>query len=467
MEVPSPRSVDSGTVVPKVTSSGSLPARDADGATDISACKPSNTAFETTKETAHLIGNDSWLQVGMILVTSLNSAFVLSYPKIVMAYLGWTAGILGLVVGAAMSLHANILIASIHFTGGKRHIRYRDLAEHLYGRKMYILTWISQYTNLFTINAGFIILAGEALKGIYVTYNDSSDLKLPHWVAITGGVCFIFAFFVPHLSALRVWLAISGILTSIYIVIVLVLSVRDGRRIGRRDYAVQGTSTQKFFNVISGVANIAFSYSSGILPELQATLRAPAVLNMKKALYLLFTVGCAVMYTVLSIGYWAYGSEVSSYLLASVSGSKSVITVANVAVFLQTIVSLHVFASPMYEYWDTKFADQKQGEWSPYNMAVRVVARGLYLTFNTFIAALLPFIGDFTSLTGALSVFPLTFVLAHHMYLRAKWGELSLARRGWHYLNVVFFSLLSVLSAIAAIRLIVVDSSTYHVFADV
>lgn len=85
---------------------------------------------------------------------------------------------------------------------------------------------------------------------------------------------------------------------------------------------------------------------------------------------------------------------------------------------------------------------------------------------NTFVAALLPFLGDFMSLTGALSTFPLTFVLANHMYLKAKKNKLSAIQKSWHWLNVVGFSCLSVAAAIAAIRLIVVDSRTYHLFAD-
>lgn len=32
------------------------------------------------------------------------------------------------------------------------------------GKKMYGLTWALQYINLFMINTGFIILAGQALK---------------------------------------------------------------------------------------------------------------------------------------------------------------------------------------------------------------------------------------------------------------------------------------------------------------
>lgn len=48
------------------------------------------------------------------------------------------------------------------------------------------------------------------------------------------------------------------------------------------------------------------------------------------------------MYAVIFIGYWAYGSKTSSYLLNSVSGPVWVKTIANLAAFLQTVIALHV-----------------------------------------------------------------------------------------------------------------------------
>lgn len=82
------------------------------------------------------------------------------------------------------------------------------------------------------------------------------------------------------------------------------------------------------------------------------------------------------------------------------------------------------------------------------------------------VSALLPFLGDFMSLTGALSTFPLTFVLANHMYLVAKRNKLTSLQKLWHWLNVVFFGLMSVAATVSALRLIAVDSKTFHVFAD-
>lgn len=119
----------------------------------------------------------------------------------------------------------------------------------------------------------------------------------------------------------------------------------------------------------------------------------------------------------------------------------------------------------MYEYLDTRYGITGSAL-APRNFGFRVMVRGGYLALNTFVAALLPFLGDFMSLTGAISTFPLTFILANHMYLKAKKNKLISAQKLWHWLNVCFFGLMAVAAAIASLRLIAADSKTYHVFAD-
>lgn len=75
---------------------------------------------------------------------------------------------------------------------------------------------------------------------------------------------------------------------------------------------------------------------------LQATVRQPVVKNMLKALYFQFTAGVLPMYAVTFIGYWAYGSSTSTYLLNSVNGPIWVKAIANISAFLQTVIALHV-----------------------------------------------------------------------------------------------------------------------------
>ncbi|KAE9465243.1 hypothetical protein C3L33_02847, partial [Rhododendron williamsianum] len=370
-------------------------------------------------ETAHQISHDSWFQVGFVLTTGINSSYVLGYSGTTMVPLGWIAGIVGFIIATVISLYANSLIAKLHEFGGKRHIRYRDLAGFIYGRKAYSLTWALQYVNLFMINTGYIILAGQALKAVYVLFRDDDAMKLPYFIAISGIVCAMFAIGIPHLSALRIWLGFSTLFSLVYIVIAITLSVRDGIEAPARDYSIPGTTTSKIFTTIGAAANLVFAFNTGMLPEIQATVRQPVVENMMKALYFQFSVGVLPLYAVTFVGYWAYGSQTSTYLLNSVNGPVWVKTVASIASFLQTVIALHIFASPMYEYLDTRYGI-KGSPLAFQNLSFRIMVRGGYLAINTFVAALLPFLGDFMSLTGAVSTFPLTFVLANHMYLVAK-----------------------------------------------
>jgi hypothetical protein len=59
-----------------------------------------------------------------------------------------------------------------------------------------------------------------------------------------------------------------------------------------------------------------------------------------------FTVGTFPFLVLTFVGYWAYGNTANPYLLLSLGGPKSLVTIANAAAFLQAIVSLHVSSRP-------------------------------------------------------------------------------------------------------------------------
>lgn len=56
------------------------------------------------------------------------------------------------------------------------------------------------------------------------------------------------------------------------------------------------------------------------------------------------------MHAVTYIGYWAYGSSASSYLLNNVSGPIWLKGMANIAAFLQAIIALHVIITLLRSY---------------------------------------------------------------------------------------------------------------------
>lgn len=66
------------------------------------------------------------------------------------------------------------------------------------------------------------------MQAVYVLYRDDDILKLPYCITIAGFVCALFAFGIPHLSALKVWLGFSTFFSLIYIIVAFMLSLRDG-----------------------------------------------------------------------------------------------------------------------------------------------------------------------------------------------------------------------------------------------
>nr|PNR32014.1 hypothetical protein PHYPA_026139 [Physcomitrium patens] len=366
----------------------------------------------------------AWYTVAFHIVTALNSGFILGYPALIMAYLGWTAGVLCLLGGGIISFYKNCLLGELHETGGKRQVRYRDLAGHIYA-------------------AAFTV-------GRHVT--------LPGWVGVAGAVICVFAFLVPTLHAFRFFSTCSLLLSCVYIFTSVGIALTDGVKAKfSRDYSLKGSNTEKAFNALGAMATIAFAFNTGILPEMQATVKEPSVRNMKKALDLQFTVGTLPILMLTFVGYWAYGNDVVPYMLNSVSGPKSAVTVANAAAFLQTVVSLHIYCSHIYEFMDTSFSKKGRHEWSFYSITVRLIKRTTYISLSTFLGALLLFFGDFIVLTGAVAVFPPESGLVHHMYTK---------RLIWHWGMVIISAALTVGTVAVGFRFIVVDSINYPAFAD-
>lgn len=66
------------------------------------------------------------------------------------------------------------------------------------------------------------------IQATYVLFRDDDALKLPYCIAVSGFVCALFAFGIPYLSALRIWLGFSTVFGLIYVIAAFVLSLKDG-----------------------------------------------------------------------------------------------------------------------------------------------------------------------------------------------------------------------------------------------
>ncbi|GAY47258.1 hypothetical protein CUMW_103220 [Citrus unshiu] len=420
---------------------------------------------ESGATSAHTVGHDSWQQMGFMLVITFNCGYILSFSNLILVPLGWKWGILCMFFLAFYSLYSQWLLSAFHFIDGKRFIRYRDLMGYLYGREMYYYTWAIQYLTLLVANIGFILLAARSLKEINMVFSDS-PVRLQIYILISGLAFFIFANLVPTMSAIRRWLAVSFIITFTYVLILLVILVRDGTSNKSRDYEIQGSKTDKIYNAIGAMSAIIVANAAGMIPEMQSTLRQPAVMNMRKALYSQYTVGLLFYYGVTIIGYWAYGSSVSAYLPEQIGGAKWIKVFVNAAVFLQSLVSQHVFISPVYETLDTKLLVLEESMFSRENIKRRFFVRGVIFTANIFVAAAFPFLGDFINVIGSFSLIPLTFVFPSMVFIKAKAKASTIQKKAWHWFNILFFTLVTIATTVAAVRIVVKHIQDYSFFAD-
>lgn len=303
------------------------------------------------------------------------------------------------------------------------------------------------------------------MQAINSEFSDS-PLRLQYYIMMTGAAYFFYSFFIPTMSAMKNWLGPSAVVTLTYIIFLLIVLVKDGRSNSNRDFNISGSEVSKVFNAFGAISAIIVSNTSGLLPELQSTLRKPAVKNMRKALFLQYTVGAVLYYGVTVMGYWAYGSAVSAYLPENLSGPKWINVLINLIVFLQSIVSQHMFLAPILEALDTKFLEIDKLMHSGQNLKRLFLIRACFFTGNTFVAAAFPFMGDFVNFLGSFSLVPLTFMFPSMVFIKVKGKTARIEKKAWHWFNIVFSFLLTIATTISAVRLIVHNIQKYHFFAD-
>lgn len=449
-----------------------LPVKDTDSDRPITAAA----------ESAHVVCQDSGWEAGFHLATAVDNAFILGYALLVMSFLGWIAGSILFIVGGACALYCNIKLARLCIIDGVRYVRFRDISYAVLGTWAKWVTVVGQWINILFGNVGLFILGGQALKGIHDLYKlEDQNIKLSEWMIVTGAIAWLFTMLIPHLHNLRLWSIIACACTVVFVAIVLGISIHDGRDFQRylikiddsmlppgkttRSYAVLGSTAGKSFDALGALATISFAYTTVITPEIQATVRDPPVREFMNSLIITYGVGAPVYLIMSLVGYWAYGNTVAPNLISNLSGPNWAKTIAYLGVFIQIIVSFQVYASPIFEAFDTWYGDARV--WSAKNILYRFVYRTVFVAVLAFVAALLPFFGDFVALIGSLSVLPLAFTLTLAMYVKVNRARMNGFEIIFDISLAVIFGLLTIGCTAASLRYIIVDSQNYSVFANI
>jgi len=95
----------------------------------------------------------SWMHCGYHLTTSIVAPTLLSLPY-AFTFLGWTAGISCLLIGALVTFYSYNLISRVleHYAqNGKRQIRFRDMARDILGTSLSSYAAIISHSNTSSI----------------------------------------------------------------------------------------------------------------------------------------------------------------------------------------------------------------------------------------------------------------------------------------------------------------------------
>lgn len=172
-------------------------------------------------------------------------------------------------------------------------------------------------------------------------------------------------------------------------------------------------------------------------------------------------------------GYWAFGNQAAALILSNfVDNGKPLapkwfIYMTNIFTITQLSALGVVYLQPTNVVLEETFGDPKSPEFAPRNVIPRLISRSLAIVIATTIAAMLPFFGDINSFVGAFGFMPLDFVLPV-VFFNATFNPSKQSPIFWLNLTIAgVFSALGAISAVAAVRQIVLDAKTYQLFAHV
>ncbi|KAM3352688.1 hypothetical protein ACQJBY_024102 [Aegilops geniculata] len=419
----------------------------------------------------------SWLHCGYHLTTSIVAPPLLSLP-FAFAALGWSAGMVCLVVGAAVTFHSYNLLSRVlehHAQQGRRQLRFRDMAADILGPgwARYYIGPI-QFMVCFGAVVASTLLAGQSMKAIYLIANPGGAIKLYVFVAIFGAFLVVLAQ-LPSFHSLRHVNLVSLLLCLSYSLCAVAGCVYLGTsdRAPPKDYSIVGDTHTRVYGVFNALAVIATTYGNGIIPEIQATVAAPVTGKMFKGLCLCYAVVVTTFFSVATAGYWAFGNAAQGLLLNNfMVDGKPVIPVwlllmAELFTLVQLSATATVYLQPTNEVLEGLLSDPKAGQYAARNVVPRLVSRTLAVAFGTTIAAMIPFFGDMNALIGAFGFMPLDFAVPALFYNLT----FKPSKKGFvFWLNTaiaVVFSAVAVVASVAAVRQIVLDAGTYKLFANV
>ncbi|CAA3014213.1 GABA transporter 1-like [Olea europaea subsp. europaea] len=434
--------------------------------------------LQGTDETRYFNGHEedeargTWRHAAFHVATTIATPAAYAPLPFAVASLGWPLGVSSLVGGTIATWYSSLLIASLWRWDGNKHTTYRHLARSIYGSWGYWSVAFFQQVASLGNNIAIQIAAGTSLKAVYKYYHPNGTLTLQHFI-IFFGAFELFLSQLPNIHSLR-WINAMCTLSTIgFAATTIGVTIYNGRTMDRNSvsYSLQGSSSAKVFKAFNALGAIAFSFGDAMLPEIQSTVRKPVRKNMYKGVSAAYTVIVLSYWQLAFCGYWAFGSEVEPYIVASLTTPRWTTVMANLFAVIQISGCYQIYCRPTYAYFEGKILSKElNSRLVIVQFLRRLFYTSIYMGLVTLVASAMPFFGDFVSICGAIGFTPLDFVFPVLAHIKAgRIPSNTKLRFPVLLLNIaiaIWFSIVAVLGCIGAVRFIILDTNTYRFFHD-
>ncbi|KAK3121649.1 hypothetical protein QOZ80_8BG0658040 [Eleusine coracana subsp. coracana] len=385
------------------------------------------------------------------IITAVIGAGVLSLAW-AMAQLGWAAGLVSMVIFAAISYYTSTLLAECYRSGdpvaGKRNYTYTEAVRAILGGGKVKLCGAIQYANLVGIAIGYTIASSISMLAIKRAdcfhdkgqRNSCRSSSNPYMI-LFGAVQIVFSQ-IPNFDQIW-WLSIvAAVMSFTYATIGLGLGIAQTVAHGGIRGSLAGVSAaagvtpaQKVWRSLQAFGDISFAYSFAyILIEIQDTIRAPppqsSEAKVMKRATMLSVATTTAFYTLCGCaGYAAFGIDAPDNLLTGFGFYEPywLVDVANAAIVVHLVGAYQVFVQPLFAFVEARAAARWPGSRvltrevrvGPFFVigAFRLAWRTAFVCLTTVAAMCLPFFGDVVGLLGAVSFWPLTVYFPVEMYI--------------------------------------------------
>lgn len=279
----------------------------------------------------------TWKHAAFHVATTIATPAAYAPLPFAVASLGWPLGVVSLVSATLATWYSSILIASLWRWNGNKQTTYRHLGRSIYGLGGYWAIAVFQQVASLGNNIAIHIAAGTGLKAVYKYYQEDGTLTLQHFI-IFFGIFELFLSQLPNIHSLRWVNALCTLSTIGFAGTTIGVTIYNGKNIDRKSvsYSLQGSSSMKMFKAFNALGTIAFSFGDAMLPEIQSTIRDPEKKNMYKGISTAYGIIMLTYWQLAFMGYWAFGSKVQPYIVASLTNPEWTIVMANLFAVIQT-----------------------------------------------------------------------------------------------------------------------------------